>query len=160
MIRKYYVEVHPLRCSYPRSNDHLRRSSVRFLTARRGPCDVASQSARPAKFLLPKHCIAKVAASTLPTPASIIINHCSVTHKQSLTMVTHELEQDPKYDNYDYPTTSPNVQSGHPGHTTKQQDAQIFQLRTQLEQAGYTERLDTLTMVRISAGESECLLCF
>ena len=57
------------------------------------------------------------------------------------------MELDPKYDKYDYPTTSPNVQSGHPGHTTKAQDAQVFQLRTQLEQAGYTERLDTLTMV-------------
>ena len=54
---------------------------------------------------------------------------------------------DSKYDDYEYPTTSPNVQSGHPGHTTPQQDAQIFQLRTQLEQAGYTERLDTLCMV-------------
>lgn len=58
-----------------------------------------------------------------------------------------EMELDPKYDHYDYPTTSPDVQSGHPGHTTKQQDAQVFQLRTQLEKAGYTERLDTLSMV-------------
>ena len=76
-------------------------------------------------------------------------------------MATHELERDPKYDNYDYPTTSPNVQSGHPGHTTKEQDAQIFQLRAQLEQAGYTERLDTLTMVRIfclRAGTSTVVL--
>lgn len=58
------------------------------------------------------------------------------------------MKLDPKYDNYDYPTTSPNVQSGHPGHTTPEQDAQVFQLRTQLEQAGYKERLDTLSMVR------------
>lgn len=57
-----------------------------------------------------------------------------------------ELKTDPKYDDFDYPTTSPNAQSGHPGHTTPEQDAQIFQLRTQLEQAGYKERLDTLTM--------------
>lgn len=56
---------------------------------------------------------------------------------------------DPKYDRYDFPTTSPNVQSGHPGHTTEIQDAQVFQLRSKLEQAGYTERLDTLTLVRI-----------
>lgn len=62
-------------------------------------------------------------------------------------MATHEVKLDPKYDHYDFPTTSPNVQSGHPGHTTPEQDAQVFQLRTQLEQAGYTERLDTLTMV-------------
>lgn len=60
-----------------------------------------------------------------------------------------ELKTDPKYDDYEYPTTSPNVQSGHPGHTTPEQDAQVFQLRTQLEQAGYTERLDTLCMVSI-----------
>jgi hypothetical protein len=64
-------------------------------------------------------------------------------------MTTHKLELNEKYDHYDYPTTSPNVQSGHPGHTTPEQDAQVFQLRTQLEQAGYTERLDTLTMVRV-----------
>jgi len=63
-------------------------------------------------------------------------------------MTTHKLELNEKYDHYDYPTTSPNVQSGHPGHTTPEQDAQVFQLRTQLEQAGYTERLDTLTMLR------------
>jgi hypothetical protein len=55
---------------------------------------------------------------------------------------------DPKYDNYDFPTTSPNVQSGHPGHTTPEQDAQVFQLRMKLEQLGYTERLDTLTLLR------------
>ena len=60
-----------------------------------------------------------------------------------------ELKTDPKHDDYDYPTTSPNVQSGHPGHTTPEQDAQIFQLRTQLEQAGYKQRLDTLCMVSL-----------
>ncbi|KAL8932136.1 MAG: hypothetical protein Q9216_006951 [Gyalolechia sp. 2 TL-2023] len=58
------------------------------------------------------------------------------------------LKTDSKYDDYDYPTTSPNPQSGHPGHTTPAQDAQVFQLRTQLEQAGYSERLDTLSMLR------------
>jgi hypothetical protein len=62
-------------------------------------------------------------------------------------MAAHELKTDPKYDDYDYPTTSPDAGSGHPGHTTPEQDAQIFQLRTQLEQAGYKERLDTLCMV-------------
>lgn len=55
---------------------------------------------------------------------------------------------DPKYDHYDYPTVSSNKQSGHPGHTTPQQDAQVFQLRTKLEADGYTERLDTITLVR------------
>ncbi|KAI9843084.1 MAG: cytosolic factor, phosphatidylinositol/phosphatidylcholine transfer protein [Sclerophora amabilis] len=55
---------------------------------------------------------------------------------------------DPKHDQYDYPTTSPTVQSGHPGHTTKEQDAQVHQLRMALEQAGYKDRLDTLTLLR------------
>ena len=63
-------------------------------------------------------------------------------------MAAPKMQFDSKYDDYDYPTTSPEVKSGHPGHTTKEQDAQVFQLRTQLEQAGYTERLDTLCMVR------------
>lgn len=62
-------------------------------------------------------------------------------------MATPELKLDPKYDDYDFPTTSPNVQSGHPGHTTPEQDAQVHQLRMQLEQDGYRERLDTLSMV-------------
>jgi hypothetical protein len=55
---------------------------------------------------------------------------------------------DPKYDDYDYPTTVPESRTGHPGHTTPEQDAQVFQLRTILEQAGYTQRLDTLTLLR------------
>ncbi|ETN45411.1 uncharacterized protein HMPREF1541_09242 [Cyphellophora europaea CBS 101466] len=59
-----------------------------------------------------------------------------------------EMQLDPKYDDYDYPTTSPESGSGHPGHTTQEQDAQVFQLRSLLEQAGYTERLDTLTLLR------------
>ncbi|KAI4213492.1 MAG: hypothetical protein LQ351_003993 [Letrouitia transgressa] len=63
-------------------------------------------------------------------------------------MATPELKLDPKYDDYDFPTTSPNVQSGHPGHTTPEQDAQVHQLRMQLEQDGYRERLDTLSMLR------------
>lgn len=57
-------------------------------------------------------------------------------------------EFDPKYDDYDYPTTAPEVQPGHPGHTTKEQNAQVFQLRSMLEQEGYKERLDTLTLLR------------
>lgn len=64
-------------------------------------------------------------------------------------MAQHELKPDPKYDDYDYPTTSPDAGSGHPGHTTPEQDAHVFQLRTQLEQAGYKERLDTLCMVNV-----------
>lgn len=60
---------------------------------------------------------------------------------------THELKLDPKYDDYDFPTTAPTAQSGHPGHTTPEQDAQVLQLRTALEQAGLTKNLDTLTLV-------------
>lgn len=56
---------------------------------------------------------------------------------------------DPKYDQYDFPTISPTPQNGHPGHTTPEQDAQVFQLRMKLESEGYTERLDTLTLVRL-----------
>lgn len=60
----------------------------------------------------------------------------------------HELKLDPKYDDYDYPTTAPTAQNGHPGHTTPEQDAQVFQLRSMLEQEGHTKNLDTLTLVR------------
>ena len=63
------------------------------------------------------------------------------------------MKLDPKYDDYDYPTTSPNPQSGHPGHTTPEQDAHVHQLRTQLEQAGYRERLDTLSLVSVPAND-------
>jgi len=58
------------------------------------------------------------------------------------------MDLDPKYDHYDFPVTAPETQSGHPGHTTKEQDAAVHQLRTMLEQEGYTERLDTLCMLR------------
>jgi hypothetical protein len=58
------------------------------------------------------------------------------------------MELDPKYDNYDFPTTAPTPQPGHPGHTTKEQDAAIFQLRSMLEQAGVTKRLDTILLLR------------
>jgi hypothetical protein len=57
------------------------------------------------------------------------------------------LELDPKYDDYDYPTTAPVPQNGHPGYLTPQQQAQVHQLRLLLEAEGYTERLDTLTLV-------------
>ncbi|EXJ88913.1 hypothetical protein A1O3_01977 [Capronia epimyces CBS 606.96] len=58
------------------------------------------------------------------------------------------MDLDPKYDDYDFPTTAPESQPGHPGHTTKEQDAQVYQLRAMLEQEGYKERLDTLTLLR------------
>ena len=59
-----------------------------------------------------------------------------------------QIELDPKYDHYDFPTTAPGNQPGHPGHTTKEQDAQVHQLRAMLEQAGYSSGLDTLTLLR------------
>lgn len=58
------------------------------------------------------------------------------------------MDLDPKYDHYDFPTTSPEPKPGHPGHTTKEQDAAVHQLRMTLEQEGYSKRLDTLTMLR------------
>jgi hypothetical protein len=57
-------------------------------------------------------------------------------------------KQTSKYDDYDFPTTAPEAQPGHPGHTTPEQDAKVEQLRSELEQEGYTERLDTLTLLR------------
>lgn len=62
-------------------------------------------------------------------------------------MASEGIKQNPKYDHYDFPTISSTAQTGHPGHTTPEQDAQVDQLRMMLEQAGCTERLDTLTMV-------------
>lgn len=58
-----------------------------------------------------------------------------------------EVPVDPKYDDYDYPTKAPTPQKGHPGWTTPEEDAQIFQLRSILEAAGYKKNLDTLTLV-------------
>ncbi|KAI6835543.1 putative phosphatidylinositol transporter [Hortaea werneckii] len=58
------------------------------------------------------------------------------------------MELDPKYDHYDFPTVSATKQSGHPGHTTKDQDAAVHQLRMTLEQEGYTKNLDTITLLR------------
>lgn len=59
------------------------------------------------------------------------------------------LNLDQKYDDYDYPTISPTNLPGHPGHVSPQQEAQVHQLRMKLEQDGYTERLDTITLVLI-----------
>lgn len=59
------------------------------------------------------------------------------------------MKLDEKYDHYDYPTTAPVARPGHPGHLTKDQEAQVHQLRMLLESEGYTKRLDTLTLVCI-----------
>lgn len=65
-------------------------------------------------------------------------------------LTKHEVELDPKYDHYDFPVDAPVPVSGHSGWTTKEQDAQVHQLRAMLEQEGYTDNLDTLTMVGAS----------
>lgn len=52
-----------------------------------------------------------------------------------------------KYDHYTFPTTNPESGEGHPGHTTPEQDAKVLELRGVLEKEGYTERLDTHSMV-------------
>lgn len=55
---------------------------------------------------------------------------------------------DQKYDHFDFPTIAPTKENGHPGHTTPKQDEAVHQLRVLLEAKGYSERLDTLTLVR------------
>ncbi|KAI9892576.1 MAG: cytosolic factor, phosphatidylinositol/phosphatidylcholine transfer protein [Vezdaea aestivalis] len=55
---------------------------------------------------------------------------------------------DEKYDDFDFPIISPVAKPGHPGHTTPEEDAKVHQLRAMLEQEGYTERLDTLSLLR------------
>ncbi len=72
-------------------------------------------------------------------------------------MADEGIELDPKYDNYDYPIIAPVVQSGHPGHLTPQQQAQVHQLRMMLEAQGYTKRLDSLTLVRYNMPQSKTL---
>ncbi|KAI9901288.1 hypothetical protein N3K66_003105 [Trichothecium roseum] len=53
-----------------------------------------------------------------------------------------------KYDDYDFPYKAAEPQSGHAGHLTDEQIAQVHQLRTELETEGYSKRLDTLTLLR------------
>ncbi|RCI13109.1 hypothetical protein L249_0134 [Ophiocordyceps polyrhachis-furcata BCC 54312] len=53
-----------------------------------------------------------------------------------------------KYDDYDFPHTAAEKKDGHAGHLTQDQIAQVHQLRMMLESEGYTERLDTLTLLR------------
>ncbi|KAM3422265.1 hypothetical protein BST61_g2626 [Cercospora zeina] len=65
-----------------------------------------------------------------------------------MTTENPHFEPNPKYDHYDFPTAATESKPGHPGHTTKEQDAQVEQLRMLLESEGYSERLDTLTLLR------------
>jgi len=53
-----------------------------------------------------------------------------------------------KYDDYNFPSTAPGAPLGHPGNMDDIQTAKVFQLRSLLEQEGFTERLDTNTMLR------------
>jgi hypothetical protein len=64
------------------------------------------------------------------------------------------LQLDSKYDDYDFPTSAPTPQNGHPGYLTPEQQAQVHQLRLLLEQEGFTKRLDTLTLVWGCASEA------
>lgn len=61
-----------------------------------------------------------------------------------------ETKFDSTYDHYDFPTLSLNQKSGHPGYTTLEQEAKVQQLRTMLINSGYTERIDTLTLVSVT----------
>jgi hypothetical protein len=102
----------------------------------------------PAPRRLPRSELHRLFATSCNTATSSCQPlHLHKQHKMAAAPVAKELPLDPKYDNYDYPTISPTVQTGHPGHTTAEQDAQIFQLRSALEASGHTKNLDTLTMV-------------
>lgn len=60
----------------------------------------------------------------------------------------HPLTLDPKYDQFDYPFIVEEPRPGHPGNTTDEQNEKVKQLREELEKLGFTDRLDTLTMLR------------
>lgn len=87
-----------------------------------------------------------------PRPSDLIFHICLPMAANA----SRPVPIDPKYDDYDYPTISTTTQSGHPGHTTAEQDAKVAQLRMMLEQAGCKDRLDTLTLVFGRASPSQC----
>ncbi|KAH7146360.1 Sec14 cytosolic factor [Dactylonectria macrodidyma] len=58
------------------------------------------------------------------------------------------MDLNPKYDDYYFPIKAAEEQSGHAGYLTEGQIAQVHQLRMMLEAEGYTDRLDTLTLLR------------
>jgi len=58
------------------------------------------------------------------------------------------MDLDPKYDDYDFPTQAPDPQPRSPWCSDRAAHHQVHQLRLMLEAEGYTERLDTLTMLR------------
>lgn len=63
------------------------------------------------------------------------------------TTGTEGIQLDPKYDDFDFPIVAPVKVNGHPGHLTPEQNAAVKQLRESLEKQGYTDRLDSLTLV-------------
>lgn len=63
------------------------------------------------------------------------------------TTGTAGIDLDPKYDDFDFPIVAPVKANGHPGHLTPEQNAAVKQLRESLEKQGYTDRLDSLTLV-------------
>ena len=94
------------------------------------------------------YCLHNRAKQPQPYKPSLHFRH---TRTMAAVPAAREVPLDPKYDHYDFPTVSPTAQSGHPGHTTAEQDAQIFQLRSALEAAGHTKNLDTLTLVCVES---------
>jgi hypothetical protein len=57
------------------------------------------------------------------------------------------MDINPKYDDYYFPVKAPQEKKGHAGYLTEAEIAKVHQLRMLLEAEGYTERLDTLTLV-------------
>jgi hypothetical protein len=70
-----------------------------------------------------------------------------MSHAHPAPAERHEPKLDPAYDSYEFPIIAPAPQAGHPGYTSEMQEAQVNQLRMMLEQEGYKDRLDTLTLV-------------
>ncbi|KPM36269.1 Sec14 cytosolic factor [Neonectria ditissima] len=58
------------------------------------------------------------------------------------------MDLNPKYDDYYFPVKAATEQTGHAGYLTEGQIAQVHQLRMMLESEGFTDRLDTLTLLR------------
>lgn len=58
------------------------------------------------------------------------------------------MELHPVYDKYDFPVTDPEKREGFAGFLNPDQQSKVKELREQLEAAGCTKRLDTLTLVR------------
>ncbi|KND89300.1 Sec14 cytosolic factor, partial [Tolypocladium ophioglossoides CBS 100239] len=87
-----------------------------------------------------------LSSSSLALFSSFVLQTCSPAPFTSLESIAMDL--DTKYDNYDFPYTAAEAPQGHAGNLTEEQIAQVHQLRMMLESEGYTDRLDTLTMLR------------